>query len=168
MESLQESIKGLEELKNEYQMQVELLQKSSSRPADFEATVAKLESDKRDLLGALAEETRKRNELEEMCVKLDRARRALKDQIQFIRDENERVLDSVKKQIKHDLGSSMQTPLHSQSMPSTPQPNDVEVNNEDEEQIKQLIAQAKDDLRQAAAISSPGQHLAAGVNDLSW
>ena len=63
MESLQESIKGLEELKNEYMMQVELLQKSASRPADLEAAVAKLDGEKRDLLGALAEETRKKNEL---------------------------------------------------------------------------------------------------------
>lgn len=167
MESLQESIKGLEELKNEYMMQVELLQKSSaSRPADLEAALNKLEGEKRDLLGALAEETRKKNELEEMCIKLDKARRALKDQIQYIRDENERVLDSVKKQIKHDLGSSVQTPLHSQSMPSTP--GEGMAVDEDEAQIQELIAQAKDDLRQAAAISSPGRPVTTGVNDISW
>lgn len=144
--------------------QVDLLQRS--RPSDLEAALVRLESEKKDLLGALSEETRKKNELEEMCVKLDKARRALKDQIQFIRDENERVLDSVKKQIRNDLGSSMhQTPLHSQSIPSTPP--DQRAMNEDEAQIQELIAQAKDDLRQAAAISSPGQ-IATGVNDISW
>lgn len=146
---MQESLRNMEELKNEYMLQVDLLKKSPQAINNQEINdlVKKLEREKNDLLGALNEESQKRNELEEMCAKLDKARRALKDQIQFIRDENERVLDSVKKQIRTEFSSAFHTPSKMTSA----------ADNEDETKIQMLLEQAKNDMKEAAAISSPTQ-----------
>lgn len=164
---LEQSIAALEDLKNDYATQIQLLQRGSSEEAlrQMKITVAKLEGEKRDLQAALGEESRSRTELEEMCVKLDKARRALKDQIQFIRNENERVLESVKKQIRTELFSIQQTPMLKQSL-QAPQLRSSPVNNEGN--IQELIDEAKEVMRQAAEISSPGYHHPGGQEQPSW
>lgn len=157
-------IESLESLRKEYLIQMQLLQTSQSQSnPEQNALIRSLQAEKKDLLDTLQQEIVQRQHLEEMCLKLDKARKTLKEQMSFIRKENERVLDSVRKQFRIDLTSNIQTPNAPKLSRDVADNFDDLILNvpnaaqaDDGNHMDDVINAIKADLREIAAISSPG------------